>query len=241
MRPWNLAGQAAGTVAAQPSNLSVVASSRALPRGRHRLSRETVAESQRERMLDAIVELVAEHGYAARPSGGSPPRRACRARRSTSSSSPRRTASGRPTTRWPGRSWRRSPTGGRHRGQARAAAHAASTPTSGTAPSTRRPRDVHRRGAHGRARGTRAALPGARALLRGDRPERAGHAGRVDGHGRRDRRDGARPDPPRQGGRPAEALERRAATSPRSCSAQRQPAAPRAATRPRRRCTRTTT
>ncbi len=36
---------------------------RALPRGRHRLSRETVTESQRRRLLDALVELVAEHGY----------------------------------------------------------------------------------------------------------------------------------------------------------------------------------
>jgi AcrR family transcriptional regulator len=44
--------------------------SRALPRGRHRLSREAVAESQRERMLDAIAELVAEHGYAHSTVGG---------------------------------------------------------------------------------------------------------------------------------------------------------------------------
>jgi AcrR family transcriptional regulator len=37
---------------------------RPLPRGRHRLSRETVEESQRRRILDAIVELVARDGYA---------------------------------------------------------------------------------------------------------------------------------------------------------------------------------
>jgi AcrR family transcriptional regulator len=37
---------------------------RALPRGRHSLSREAVAESQRGRMIDAIVELVAADGYA---------------------------------------------------------------------------------------------------------------------------------------------------------------------------------
>jgi AcrR family transcriptional regulator len=47
-----------------------VASSRALPRGRHRLSREAVAESQRERILNAIVELVATHGYAGTTVGG---------------------------------------------------------------------------------------------------------------------------------------------------------------------------
>src|SRR3954462_8295858 len=45
-------------------------SSRALPRGRHRLSRETVEGSQRERMLRAIVELVAAHGYARTTVGG---------------------------------------------------------------------------------------------------------------------------------------------------------------------------
>jgi AcrR family transcriptional regulator len=35
-----------------------------LPRGRHNLSPETVRESQRARILRAMVELVAEHGYA---------------------------------------------------------------------------------------------------------------------------------------------------------------------------------
>ena len=45
-------------------------SPRSLPRGRHRLSRETVTESQRERMLDAICELVARHGYAGTTVGG---------------------------------------------------------------------------------------------------------------------------------------------------------------------------
>lgn len=43
---------------------------RVLPRGRHRLSRETVAESQRRRLLDALVELVAEHGYPRTTVGG---------------------------------------------------------------------------------------------------------------------------------------------------------------------------
>ena len=36
-----------------------------LPRGRHKLSRETVRDSQRARILRAMLELVAEHGYAA--------------------------------------------------------------------------------------------------------------------------------------------------------------------------------
>ena len=35
-----------------------------LPRGRHRLSREAVEHSQRERALKAMVEAVAERGYA---------------------------------------------------------------------------------------------------------------------------------------------------------------------------------
>jgi AcrR family transcriptional regulator len=35
-----------------------------LPRGRHRLSREAVAHSQRERALKAMVEAVADRGYA---------------------------------------------------------------------------------------------------------------------------------------------------------------------------------
>jgi len=37
---------------------------RVLPRGRHAASREVVAESQRERMLVAIADAVAEKGYA---------------------------------------------------------------------------------------------------------------------------------------------------------------------------------
>ena len=41
-----------------------MATERALPRGRHSLSREAVAESQRGRMIEAIVELVAADGYA---------------------------------------------------------------------------------------------------------------------------------------------------------------------------------
>lgn len=47
-----------------------MSSSRSLPRGRHRLSRETVEESQRERMLDAVCDLVARHGYAGTTVGG---------------------------------------------------------------------------------------------------------------------------------------------------------------------------
>ncbi len=35
-----------------------------LPRGRHRLSREVIARSQRQRMLSAIADAVSEHGYA---------------------------------------------------------------------------------------------------------------------------------------------------------------------------------
>jgi AcrR family transcriptional regulator len=36
-----------------------------LPPGRHGLSRDLVAESQRERLLNGVVEAVAEHGYNA--------------------------------------------------------------------------------------------------------------------------------------------------------------------------------
>ena len=35
-----------------------------LPRGRHGLPREVVAESQRSRILAAMVEVTAERGYA---------------------------------------------------------------------------------------------------------------------------------------------------------------------------------
>ena len=35
----------------------------ALPRGRHKLSREQVGEAQRERVLAAVTELLAAHGY----------------------------------------------------------------------------------------------------------------------------------------------------------------------------------
>ncbi|MDQ6748557.1 MAG: TetR/AcrR family transcriptional regulator [Candidatus Dormibacteraeota bacterium] len=38
---------------------------RALPRGRHALPRDVVLVSQSERLLEAIVEVVAENGYAA--------------------------------------------------------------------------------------------------------------------------------------------------------------------------------
>jgi AcrR family transcriptional regulator len=37
----------------------------ALPRGRHRLSEEEVLDSQRRRLLAAMLECVGEHGYAA--------------------------------------------------------------------------------------------------------------------------------------------------------------------------------
>lgn len=36
-----------------------------LPPGRHGLPRDVVAESQRERLMNGVVEAVAEHGYAA--------------------------------------------------------------------------------------------------------------------------------------------------------------------------------
>src|SRR5262245_20978405 len=35
-----------------------------LPRGRHKLTREEVARSQRQRILDAVLVVVAEKGYA---------------------------------------------------------------------------------------------------------------------------------------------------------------------------------
>jgi AcrR family transcriptional regulator len=47
-----------------PGETPTVAS-RPLPRGPHRLTRETVLESQRGRMLDAVAVVVAEKGYAA--------------------------------------------------------------------------------------------------------------------------------------------------------------------------------
>ena len=37
---------------------------RALPRGPHQLSRDEVRRSQRERLLEAMTEAVAEKGYA---------------------------------------------------------------------------------------------------------------------------------------------------------------------------------
>src|SRR3954447_10169994 len=36
-----------------------------LPKGPHGLSREQVQASQRQRMLDAVLDVVGEHGYAA--------------------------------------------------------------------------------------------------------------------------------------------------------------------------------
>jgi AcrR family transcriptional regulator len=44
--------------------MAATARSRALPRGPHGLSRDDVARSQRERILDAMTEAVAEKGYA---------------------------------------------------------------------------------------------------------------------------------------------------------------------------------
>jgi AcrR family transcriptional regulator len=43
---------------------SIFETSGTLPRGRHRLSREEVADSQRMRIMGALVELMAESGYA---------------------------------------------------------------------------------------------------------------------------------------------------------------------------------
>jgi len=43
------------------------AAAKALPRGRHKLSREEVVGSQRERMLRAMAEAMAERGYVATP------------------------------------------------------------------------------------------------------------------------------------------------------------------------------
>jgi AcrR family transcriptional regulator len=44
---------------------AVAASQERLPPGRHGLPRAVVAESQRERLLNGVVEAVAEHGYEA--------------------------------------------------------------------------------------------------------------------------------------------------------------------------------
>ena len=44
-----------------------MAEAQKLPRGRHGLSREAVAESQRERLLRAMAEAVAERGYVNTP------------------------------------------------------------------------------------------------------------------------------------------------------------------------------
>jgi AcrR family transcriptional regulator len=43
------------------------ATKQALPRGRHKLSREEVTGAQRERMLHAMAEAMAERGYVATP------------------------------------------------------------------------------------------------------------------------------------------------------------------------------
>jgi AcrR family transcriptional regulator len=44
--------------------MAVTSSDRALPRGPHKLSRDEVIRSQRERLLHAMTEAVAEKGYA---------------------------------------------------------------------------------------------------------------------------------------------------------------------------------
>jgi len=47
--------------------MSDVVTPQALPRGRHGLSRDTVVSSQRSRMLRAMAEAMAEHGYVGTP------------------------------------------------------------------------------------------------------------------------------------------------------------------------------
>src|SRR5690348_1387422 len=43
----------------------MTASAETLPRGRHKLSREDVRDSQRKRLVVAMLDLVAERGYEA--------------------------------------------------------------------------------------------------------------------------------------------------------------------------------
>jgi AcrR family transcriptional regulator len=50
---------------AEAPQAAVEAGEARLPPGRHGLPRTYVAENQRERLLNAVVEAVAEHGYAA--------------------------------------------------------------------------------------------------------------------------------------------------------------------------------
>jgi AcrR family transcriptional regulator len=50
---------------AKKNTNSVSATAAQLPKGRHGLSREFVAHNQRERLIDAIANVVAEKGYAA--------------------------------------------------------------------------------------------------------------------------------------------------------------------------------
>jgi hypothetical protein len=52
------------TTPANPPPGSIFGAVVALPHGRHRLSREEVAASQRQRLLAAVTALVAERGYA---------------------------------------------------------------------------------------------------------------------------------------------------------------------------------
>ena len=54
-------GRAPGTLAPHPSS----GGRRGLPRGDHNVSRSFVVHSQRERILDAVTNLTASHGYAA--------------------------------------------------------------------------------------------------------------------------------------------------------------------------------
>src|SRR5881396_2849860 len=47
-----------------PDHMTGGSAPRELPRGPHRLGREVVEASQRERMLDAVVRAVADKGYS---------------------------------------------------------------------------------------------------------------------------------------------------------------------------------
>ncbi|GAB1693254.1 TetR/AcrR family transcriptional regulator [Krasilnikovia sp. M28-CT-15] len=50
-----------------PGSRSATAPERRLPRGRHDLTREYVARTQRDRLIDAMARTVAERGYSAAP------------------------------------------------------------------------------------------------------------------------------------------------------------------------------
>jgi AcrR family transcriptional regulator len=49
----------------RPAGLRLASGKTRLPPGRHGLPREFVAENQRERLLNGVVDAVAEHGYNA--------------------------------------------------------------------------------------------------------------------------------------------------------------------------------